>query len=81
MELQLCDTSLFSSMVVIGREWRINSDTLREEVLVVLVERILQPYSDFFLTHSIIQFSKKHMIDYLRWPPNKVHEMIEKLFM
>ena len=48
-------------MTKIGNEWRISDALLREIILEKLVERILEPFTDFYMMHSQVTFSKKHM--------------------
>ena len=70
----------FSELETIGRDWRVLDDSLRYSLLAKLVEEVLEPYTEFYLTHSIVKFSKKHMDEYLRFPPNRVQTLIEGMF-
>lgn len=43
-------------------------------------ETVVGPYTNFFNKVSDIQFSKKHMEQYLRFPPKTVSTMLDDLF-
>ena len=49
---------------------------LREEAKAIVVE----PYSNFYNKYSGVQFSKKHMEQYLKFPPKAVGTMIDELY-
>lgn len=40
----------------------------------------MERYTDFYLQYSQLNFSKKHMGEYLRYPPNKVDQELSNLF-
>lgn len=61
-------------------EWRVSSSLLREILGTELLQKILPLYKDFFSKYSKIQFSKKHMGEYLRFPPEDVERLLKNFF-
>lgn len=61
-------------------EWRVTSLELRENISAQLVEQIVPIWTSFFNTFSATQFSKKHMKEYLRFPPHDVNGIIKHYF-
>lgn len=61
-------------------EWRISSSQLREKLTEELLEKIYIIYENFYNDYSNINFSKKHMSDYLRFPPKDVRRSIQNFF-
>ena len=61
-------------------EWRIPAQGLRDLLTNKLLDTLMPVYQDFFSTYSIIPFSKKHMAQYLRYPPHEVEQVIKSFF-
>jgi Exo70 exocyst complex subunit len=61
-------------------EWRVSSSLLREILGTKLLEEIYPYYEDFYNKYSKIQFSKKHMSEYLRFPPEDVERLLQNFF-
>jgi Exo70 exocyst complex subunit len=61
-------------------EWRVSSSLLREILGTELLQKILPLYKDFFAKYSKVQFSKKHMSEYLRFPPEDVERLLKNFF-
>jgi hypothetical protein len=61
-------------------EWRISSSGLRDHIHTLLIERIMPVYSEFFNYFSGVQFSKKHMDQYLRFPPQEIERILSNFF-
>ena len=61
-------------------EWRVSSAGLREHLGNLLVAKICRFYTPFFDTYSATSFSKKHMEDYLRFPPKDVERALRYFF-
>ena len=72
--------SSMDTLQVLQADWRISSSELRENVREQLVSSILPVYSDFFNTYSTVNFSKKHMGEYLKYPPPAVEKILKALF-
>jgi hypothetical protein len=45
-----------------------------------LVQTIVPVYRDFYATFSEVNFSKKHMEDYLRYTPTDVDRILHNFF-
>lgn len=77
----ICDLQLFNSglesLEGMKGEWRISTVTMREDLSAQLVNTILPVYAEFYRTHSGTQFSKKHMSQYLRFPPPTVERILK----
>lgn len=61
-------------------EWRISAAVLREFLTKQLVERVLPVYSEFFNAFSTTHFSKKHMNQYIKYPPTEVERVLKNFF-
>jgi hypothetical protein len=61
-------------------EWRVTSPALREALTTELLQILLPPYSEFFRAHSNVQFSKKHMNEYLLYEPPQVERALANFF-
>ena len=61
-------------------EWRVSTSGLREKISIQLLETILPVYTEFFNNYSGIKFSKKHMNEYLRYPPAQVERNLRSFF-
>jgi hypothetical protein len=72
--------SSMDTLQVLQTEWRISSSELRENVRDQLISAILPVYTDFFNTYSSVNFSKKHMSEYLKYPPPSVEKILSSLF-
>ena len=76
--------SLFNSamdaLLMQQGEWRVSSAGLREHLGIMLVAKICPLYGQFYGTYSTIPFSKKHMEDYLRFPPSDVERALRFFF-
>lgn len=68
------------TLQVLQADWRISSSELRENVREQLKSAILPIYTDFFNTYSTVNFSKKHMGEYLKYPPPSVEKILMSLF-
>jgi exocyst complex component 7 len=53
---------------------------LRQQLRQEAKDTVMAPYTAFFTRFSEVQFSKKHMEQYLRFPPRTVSTMIDELF-
>ena len=60
--------------------WKIPSSALRDRLRNLLKESILPLYESFYEKFSNVQFSKKHMGQYLRYPPKEVEKVLSTLF-
>jgi hypothetical protein len=58
-------------------EWRITTTSLRDDLSAQLVATIMPAYSEFYKAHSGTQFSKKHMSQYLRFPPPTAERILK----
>lgn len=54
--------------------------SLRQRLRQQAKDTVVRPYTTFFNKVSEIQFSKKHMEQYLRFPPKTVTTMLDDLF-
>ena len=61
-------------------EWRVSSAGLREHLGNLLVAKICRFYTPFFDTYSSTNFSRKHMEEYLRFPPKDVERALRYFF-
>ena len=61
-------------------EWRVASAGLRERLSQQLVSSVLPVYTQFYSTYSVVKFSKKHMEEYLKYPPNVVERHLAGFF-
>lgn len=61
-------------------EWRVSSPELRELVGAELMRKIIPPYTTFFNKYSKIHFSKRHMDDYLKFPPTDLEHILKGFF-
>jgi hypothetical protein len=81
--MPMCIQSFNASMdtlQVLQSEWRISSAELRQRVRDQLTNLVATAYAQFFQTYSTVQFSKKHMSEYLRYPPATVNTILSSLF-
>ena len=53
-------------------EWRLTSPMLREGLTSDLYQSIAPIYTDFYQKYSVVEFSKKHMNEYLLWQPTNI---------
>lgn len=72
--------SSMDTLQVLQADWRISSPDLRKNVRSQLMASILPVYTDFFNTYSVVNFSKKHMGEYLKYPPTSVEKILTSLF-
>jgi hypothetical protein len=68
------------TLQVLQAQWRISSTDLRDLVRRQLVALIVPAYTEFFKEYSKVNFSKKHMKEYLRYPPDLVQRTLLSLF-
>lgn len=61
-------------------EWRVTSVDLRTELAGLLVSRVVPVWSAFFDAHSSTPFTKKHIKEYLRFPPHDVTNILAHFF-
>jgi Exo70 exocyst complex subunit len=61
-------------------EWRISNEFLRGSVKKDLTRKIVPMYTEFYDIYSQIRFSKKHMDQYLKFPPEDVDRIIQGFF-
>jgi hypothetical protein len=61
-------------------EWRISNELLRESIKKDLVRKIMPMYTEFYDVYHQIRFSKKHMDQYLKFPPEDVERIIQGFF-
>ena len=61
-------------------EWRVSATGLREQLRQQIIAKILPVYTDFFNAYSTVKFSKKHMSEYLRYPPGFVEKNLKIFF-
>ena len=62
------------------KRFSVPDPTLRAKLRADAKETVLPPYTDFYTKFSTVQFSKKHMDQYLRFPPKTVASMIDELY-
>lgn len=72
--------SSLDTLQVLQADWRISSSELRANVREQLKTSIVPVYSEFFNTYSTVHFSKKHMGEYLKYPPPAVEKILISLF-
>jgi exocyst complex protein 7 len=70
----------FETIYESHRRLRINDPKLREMVIADVKNAFLSKYEYFFSVYSKYQFSKKNMDDYLKYPPQKVDEILSEMF-
>jgi len=58
----------------------VSDDSLCRDMRVLVKEKFLHRYSNFFETYSKVQFSKKKQDEYIKYKPEKVEGMINELF-
>lgn len=61
-------------------EWRVSSALLREILGAQLLQKIIPYFKEFYGKYSTISFSKKHMNEYLRFPPDDVERALINFF-
>jgi hypothetical protein len=61
-------------------EWRVASAGLRERLSQQMVARMMPVYSKWYNEYSVVKFSKKHMEEYLKYPPNVVERHLSGFF-
>ena len=61
-------------------EWRIHSLGLRDHVGLMLLSKILPIYQTFYHTYASIKFSKRHLAQYTRFPPQDVERILQHFF-
>lgn len=80
----IIDAQLFNATVdgllAMQAHWRITSQDLRTRVEAQLVQQVLESYQVFYGAYSTEKFSKKHMDQYLRYPPTEVEAVLKKIF-
>ena len=67
-------------LLAMQAHWRITSQDLRTRVEAQLVQQVLESYQVFYGAYSTEKFSKKHMDQYLRYPPTEVEAVFKKIF-
>lgn len=77
--LQTFNTGMDALLAQQG-EWRVASAGLRERLSAMMVAKILTEYTTFYNTYSIVKFSKKHMDEYLKYPPAVVERHLTGFF-
>ena len=60
--------------------YSVPDSSLRQRLRQQAKDAVLGPYTEFFNKVSEIQFSKKHMDQYLRFPPKTVSTMLDELY-
>ena len=60
--------------------WRIPAIELREQLRSLLLS-IMPTYQKFYISYSSVVFSKKHMSQYLRYPPDVVDQIFRNIFV
>lgn len=61
-------------------EWRVASAGLRDRLSSMMTSRIGEVYASFFASYSIVKFSKKHMDEYLKYPPTVAERHLANFF-
>lgn len=61
-------------------EWRVSSALLRDILGAQLLRKIFPLFKDFYGKYSKVSFSKKHMNEYLRFPPDDVDRALTNFF-
>ena len=61
-------------------EWRLSSPLLKDSLTEELVQAIAPIYNDFYVKYSIVEFSKKHMNEYLVYIPNNIERFLQNFF-
>ena len=68
------------ALLVQQGEWRISSPELRKHLTAQLVDKICPVWINFYNTYSAHKFSKKHMVQYLKFPPHDVSQIVGHFF-
>lgn len=61
-------------------EWRVASAGLRERLSALMVSKLIPVYTKWYNEYSAVKFSKKHMDEYLKYPPNVVERHLAGFF-
>jgi len=61
-------------------DWRVSNAGLREKLSSLLVGRVMSGYQPFFAKYSVVKFSKKHMEEYLKYPPPQCERNLSGFF-
>jgi hypothetical protein len=61
-------------------EWRVSAAGLRDQLAAQLVESIVPTYQQFYDTYSTVNFSKKHMSEYLKYKPQDIATSLSAFF-
>lgn len=61
-------------------EWRISSPDLRSHMGALLASHVVPTWTSFFNANSTVPFSKKHLKEYLRFPPHDVQQILSHFF-
>ncbi len=61
-------------------EWRISATGLRDLITNQLVDAIVPIYTEFYKKYSTIQFSKKHMAEYIKYSPDVIEKILLSFF-
>uniref|UniRef100_A0A7S3HT83 Exocyst subunit Exo70 family protein n=1 Tax=Spumella elongata TaxID=89044 RepID=A0A7S3HT83_9STRA len=61
-------------------EWRVAAAGLRDRLAALMVSKIQSEYNAFYSTYSVVKFSKKHMDEYLKYPPAVVERHLTGFF-
>lgn len=61
-------------------EWRISATGLRDLITNQLVDAIVPSYTEFHKKYSTIQFSKKHMAEYIKYSPDVIEKLLLSFF-
>lgn len=70
----------FEKTYSLHKELTIMDTKLREKLVEDVKAVFLPKYRDFYDVYSKYQFSKKNMVDYLKYPPAKVETMMTDMF-
>jgi len=70
----------FEKIYQVHREFSVIDPKLRKRLAENVLEVFLPKYEKFYNTYSVVQFSKKQMNKYLKYPPEKIKNMIEDMY-
>ncbi len=60
--------------------WRINSEVVRGSTTAVLNRMVVAAYRAFYDKYSVVNFSSKHMDQYLRFEPDTIATLFRTFF-
>lgn len=62
------------------KEWRIAYASLREELDKLILTTVMNSYSEFHSANSTVNFSRKHMDQYVKYAPKDIEQLLYNYF-